>query len=44
MCVTEMHVLVIKTEFSNIASDSDKNLFMQLCNKKEARAKLWGQH
>lgn len=32
MCVTEMHVLVIKTECSNIASCSDKNLFMQLCN------------
>jgi len=30
-----MHVLVLKTEiFSNIAAESDKNLFMQLCNKK----------
>lgn len=31
MCVTEMHVLVIKTEFSNIASDLDKNLFLCSC-------------
>lgn len=38
-------MLVIKTEFSNTASDSDENLFMQLCNeKKEAGAKLGGQH